>query len=548
MTCWGQYPRGSNAHAEGRPRSDRRNRSTRFRRHRQAFAHALEEYLSDDEIKVIQFDGPVLMEQGPPDGLGPALRHLGDLARSRGKRFEVGPDLAVTDPSPRQLFFERGPGILATAYGVKFGRRVIGACGATPLTLCPPGVTFCDTMRIDDWRRWLEIERRLALGTIEGYSSHVEALARSCDGQIDDLDAPYIRQWLNGGGGSQRTVASKHSALNSYYGFLVRHGHRDKPNPMDFIERPRPPRPVPRPTVDARRRIAELNPPYRWVAELIYETGMAIREVVAIDVRPEDIGDEITVRGRPVRLSPEAQRALRKLGGRVNKSVRAIERALAFKDLSARGLRHAFADDLAAQGEDVGTIAAALGHRSPASARVYTRGKPSERELVAAAIERRGGPHPSMDGVRKHRIFAWNGGLRCERCGRRVDGPGPTSAPECLPVRWEQGTFELRHMAGPPGSSCPRCGDPAYMNEPEGWEYVVTDSHQQDDRGHWHFYRSGRLAEQPHLESVPPCGVSWHEVGGSVEGVGTASERTQRVSGPRATVGPTLDVEGAGRG
>jgi hypothetical protein len=52
---------------------------------------ALEEYLSDDEVKVIHFGGPVLMVQQPPEGLGPALRQLGDLARSRGKRFDVGP-------------------------------------------------------------------------------------------------------------------------------------------------------------------------------------------------------------------------------------------------------------------------------------------------------------------------------------------------------------------------------------------------------------------------------------------------------------------------
>lgn len=57
----------------------------------EAIAQALEEYLSDDEVKVIHFDGPVLMERGPPDRLGSALRHLGDLARSRGKRFHVGP-------------------------------------------------------------------------------------------------------------------------------------------------------------------------------------------------------------------------------------------------------------------------------------------------------------------------------------------------------------------------------------------------------------------------------------------------------------------------
>jgi hypothetical protein len=56
-----------------------------------AIAEALEEYLSDDGVKVVQIDGPVLMQQGPPDGLGAALLHLGNLARNRGKRFHVGP-------------------------------------------------------------------------------------------------------------------------------------------------------------------------------------------------------------------------------------------------------------------------------------------------------------------------------------------------------------------------------------------------------------------------------------------------------------------------
>jgi hypothetical protein len=56
-----------------------------------AISEALEEYLSDDEIAVVQVDGPVLMESEMPPGLGSAMRELGDLARSRGKRFDVGP-------------------------------------------------------------------------------------------------------------------------------------------------------------------------------------------------------------------------------------------------------------------------------------------------------------------------------------------------------------------------------------------------------------------------------------------------------------------------
>lgn len=56
-----------------------------------AISEALEIYLADEEITVIQVGGPVLMEREMPPGLGSAMRELGDLARGRGKRFDVGP-------------------------------------------------------------------------------------------------------------------------------------------------------------------------------------------------------------------------------------------------------------------------------------------------------------------------------------------------------------------------------------------------------------------------------------------------------------------------
>jgi hypothetical protein len=42
-------------------------------------------------VRVIQLGGPVLLRDGPPDGLSGAIRSLGELARRRGKRFDVGP-------------------------------------------------------------------------------------------------------------------------------------------------------------------------------------------------------------------------------------------------------------------------------------------------------------------------------------------------------------------------------------------------------------------------------------------------------------------------
>lgn len=57
----------------------------------EAIALAMEAYLADDAVTAIKLDGSVLMHDGPPDGLVQAIRDIGDLARARGKRFDVGP-------------------------------------------------------------------------------------------------------------------------------------------------------------------------------------------------------------------------------------------------------------------------------------------------------------------------------------------------------------------------------------------------------------------------------------------------------------------------
>lgn len=56
----------------------------------EAIAVAMEAYLTDDAVTTIKLDGPVLMHEGPRDGLVQAIRHVGSLARARGKRFDVG--------------------------------------------------------------------------------------------------------------------------------------------------------------------------------------------------------------------------------------------------------------------------------------------------------------------------------------------------------------------------------------------------------------------------------------------------------------------------
>lgn len=69
-------------------------------------------------------------------------------------------------------------------------------------------------------------------------------------------------------------------------------------------------------------------------------------------------------------------------------SPRTVERRFKERDLSARGLRHTFADELAEQGADLETIAEILG-LSLASARMYSRGKVAAQDRVGEALNYR---------------------------------------------------------------------------------------------------------------------------------------------------------------
>jgi hypothetical protein len=57
-----------------------------------AIVAATEALITDDEVVVVQFDGPV-MEVGdpPPDGLGAAIESLDELADRYGKQLIVSP-------------------------------------------------------------------------------------------------------------------------------------------------------------------------------------------------------------------------------------------------------------------------------------------------------------------------------------------------------------------------------------------------------------------------------------------------------------------------
>ncbi len=57
----------------------------------EAIVAATEALLTDDEVIVVQLDGPVMEGNPPPDGLGAAIDSLDELADRYGKRLIVSP-------------------------------------------------------------------------------------------------------------------------------------------------------------------------------------------------------------------------------------------------------------------------------------------------------------------------------------------------------------------------------------------------------------------------------------------------------------------------
>jgi hypothetical protein len=55
-----------------------------------AIVAATEEFLTHPDVRVVRFDGPVLLQDEPPGGLNHAMRCLDALARRYGKRLVVG--------------------------------------------------------------------------------------------------------------------------------------------------------------------------------------------------------------------------------------------------------------------------------------------------------------------------------------------------------------------------------------------------------------------------------------------------------------------------
>ena len=270
---------------------------------------------------------------------------------------------------------------------------------------------------IDRFGAHLGGERRLSPHTRDNYLRELVALATWCDTQrIDEwrkLDSQHLRLFAarsHAGGLAPRSVQRRLSAVRSFMRFLLREKVvRDNPG-LD-VRAPKSKRRLPR-TLDADQMGKLLDFPGndplsvrdRALMELLYSSGLRLAELCNLALVDLDLGDRtvcVTGKGGKTRILPVGTRALEALRswlavratyapaagaalfvGREGRPVapRTIQARVA-RRAREQGLpmhvhphlfRHSFASHLLESSQDLRGVQELLGHADIATTQVYT--------------------------------------------------------------------------------------------------------------------------------------------------------------------------------
>lgn len=293
--------------------------------------------------------------------------------------------------------------------------------------------------RIDGFLEALAAERGAARNTLLAYRRDLDDFRAHAGADFADADRAAIERYLSAldaGGLSRATRARRLSALRQFFAFQLSEGWRAD-DPTQRLKGPAPARPLPRPLsetqVTALLAAAEAGPDAppaslrrACLVQLLYAAGLRVSELADLPVAAVR-GDPrmVLVRGkggkeRMAPLSPparaalalwlaardEAEAALIAKGGRASpwlfpsRGVSGrLTRARIFqllKDLAAQAgldptmvsphaLRHAFATHLLANGADLRSIQALLGHADLSTTEIYAHVLEARlRDLVLA--------------------------------------------------------------------------------------------------------------------------------------------------------------------
>jgi integrase/recombinase XerC len=282
--------------------------------------------------------------------------------------------------------------------------------------------------RLDEFIRYLEVERNLSPATVIGYKGDLEnflEFARGlglgdADGDLDPraVDRKLVRRYLAqaGKGRKAATVARRAASLRAFFRFLVKEGAVES-NPASLVRTPKQEKRLPGaipidellPLLGAPPDDETMGRRDRAMLELFYAAGIRLSELTGLNLADLDLDRRlIRVRGKgdkermvpinercarmleavieerkefkPSVLDDDAQEALflskagRRISARrvsqvVEKWVKATGLA---RHVSPHSLRHSFATHLLDSGMPIRSIQELLGHESLSTTQKYT--------------------------------------------------------------------------------------------------------------------------------------------------------------------------------